>query len=172
VLGYHGWPLCFHGLSLILGFAYPVEIGCRPCSLRMRLEGLAGGSCLSPPWQAAGSIRIQLLCHKFIRSEGILQVSFPCQGRYTPATLPVTLEDDGDGNGAKDGASSDRCSSGSGTVWVFCLASGGLSGIIWTPFERKVFLRDALGLPLAPTWGLGASGLCVGAAGGLHFSLF
>jgi hypothetical protein len=80
-------------------------------------------------------------------------VSFPYQGRYSPATWPVTLEDNGDDggvDGAKDGESSDRCSSGSGAVWVFCLASGGLSGVIWTPFERKVFLQDAPGLPLAP----------------------
>jgi hypothetical protein len=100
---------------------------------------------------------------------GDLQVSFPCQGRYTPATWPVTLEDDGDdGDGDKDGASSDRCSSGSGAVWVFCLASGGLSGVIWSHFERKVFLQDAPGLPLAPSWGLGASGPCLGAVGGLR----
>jgi hypothetical protein len=46
VLGYHGWPLCFNVLSLILGFAFSVELGLRPCSLRIRLEGLAGGSCL------------------------------------------------------------------------------------------------------------------------------
>jgi hypothetical protein len=49
VLGYHERPLCFHGLSLILGFAFSVELGRRPCSLRMRLESPAGGSCLSPP---------------------------------------------------------------------------------------------------------------------------
>jgi hypothetical protein len=48
VLGYHGRLLCFHGLSLILGFVFSVELGRRPCSLRMRLEGLAGGSCLFP----------------------------------------------------------------------------------------------------------------------------
>jgi hypothetical protein len=46
VLGYHGRLLCFHVLSLILGFAFSVELGLRPCSLRIRLEGLAGGSCL------------------------------------------------------------------------------------------------------------------------------
>jgi hypothetical protein len=88
-------------------------------------------------------------------------VRFPYQGRYPPATWPDTLKDDGDdGNvdGAKDGTSSDGCSSGLGAVWVFCLVSGGLSGVIWTPFERKVFLRDAPGLPLAPPWGLGTSG--------------
>jgi hypothetical protein len=90
-------------------------------------------------------------------------VSFPYQGRYSPATRPVTLEDDSGVDGAKDGESSDRCSSGSGAVWVFCLASGGLSGVIWTPFERKVILQDDPGLPLAPPWGLGASGSCVGA---------
>jgi hypothetical protein len=46
VLGYHGVPLYFHVPSLILGFAFSVELGLRPCSLRIRLEGLAGGSCL------------------------------------------------------------------------------------------------------------------------------
>jgi hypothetical protein len=46
VLGYHGRPLCFHVLSLILGFAFSVELGLRLCSLRIQLEGLAGGSCL------------------------------------------------------------------------------------------------------------------------------
>jgi hypothetical protein len=70
VLGYHGRPLCFHGLSLILGFAFSVELGRCPCSLRIRLEGLAGDYCLSSPWWAADLFRIQLLCHKFIRSGG------------------------------------------------------------------------------------------------------
>jgi hypothetical protein len=170
VPGYHGRPLCFHGLSLILGFAYLVELGRRPCSLHMRLEGLAGGSCLSPPWRAAGSVKSPASLPQIHQVEGISQVSFPYQGRYSPATRPVTLEDNGD-DGGFDGASSDRCTSGSGAVWVFCLASRGLSGVIWTPFERKVFLWDAPGLPLAPPWGLGASGPCVGAAGGLCFSL-
>ena len=71
VLGYHGRPLCFHGLSLILGFAYPVELGRRPCSLRMRLEGLAGGSCLSPPWQAAGSVKSPASLPQIHQVEGI-----------------------------------------------------------------------------------------------------
>jgi hypothetical protein len=115
-----------------------------------------------------------------ISGRGDLTDEFPHQGRYSPATRPDTLEDDGnngndgddgDVNGAKDGTSSDRCSSGSVAVWVFCLASGGLSGIIWTAFERKVFLWDAPGLPLASSWGLSASGPCVGAVGGLRFSL-
>jgi hypothetical protein len=154
-------------VSLILGFAYPVELGRRPCSLRMRLEGLAGGSCLSPPWRAAGSVKSPASLPQIHQVKGIPQVSFPYQGRYFPATRPVTLEDDG----GDDGAFSDRCSSESGAVWVFCLASGGLSGVIWTLFERKVFLRDAPGLPLAPPWGLGASSPCVEAAGGLLFSL-
>jgi hypothetical protein len=67
-------------------------------------------------------------------------------------TWLVTLEDDGNGggvNGTKT-VSSGRCSSGSGSVWVFCLASGGLLGVIRTPFERRVFLWGAPGLPLAP----------------------
>jgi hypothetical protein len=52
------------------GIRFAFELGHRPCSLRIRLEGLAGGSCLSSPWWAADSFRIQLLCHKFIRSRG------------------------------------------------------------------------------------------------------
>jgi hypothetical protein len=155
VLGYHGRPLRFHGLSLILGFAYPVELERRPCSLRMRLEGLAGGSCLSPPWRAAGSVKSPASLPQIYQVEGISQVSFPYQGRYSPATRPVTLEDDDGGiDGAKDRESSDRCSSGSGAVWVFCLASGGLSGVFWSPFERKVFPpgrpRSPSGPPLRP----------------------
>jgi hypothetical protein len=88
-------------------------------------------------------------------------------------TRPVALEDDGDGggvNGTKT-VSSDRCSSGSGAVWVFCLASGGLLGIFWTPFERRVFLRGAPGLPLAPSWCLGAAGPCGGLRAVSVFSL-
>jgi hypothetical protein len=122
----------------------------------MRLGGLAGGSCLSLLWWAAGSVRVQLLCPIFIRSRGSItdQVSFPCQGRYFPVTRPVTLEDDGNGGGVSDSktVSSGRCSSGSGAVWVFCLAPGGLLGIFWTPFGRRVFLRGALGLPWPPLW--------------------
>jgi hypothetical protein len=57
VLGYHWQPLCFHGIPLILGFVFSFELGRRPCSLRRRLEGLAGASCLSPPWRAAGSVK-------------------------------------------------------------------------------------------------------------------
>jgi hypothetical protein len=116
---------------------------------------------------------IQLPYLKFIRPGGSLRRGSPTK-EVSPATRPDTFEDDGDDYdvcGVKDGTSSDRCSSGSGTVWVFCLASGGLSGVIGTPFERKVFLRDASGLPLAPPWGLAASGPCVGAAGGLRFPL-
>jgi hypothetical protein len=84
--------------------------------------------------------------------EGIYQVSFPCQGRYSPVTLPVRLEDDGDGGGVDDSktVSSGRCSSGSGAVRVFCLAPGGLLGVFWTPFGEGVFLRGALGLPWPP----------------------
>jgi hypothetical protein len=71
VLGYHGRPLCFHGLSLILGFVFSVELGRRPCSLRMRLEGLAGGSCLSPPWRAAGSVKSPASLPQIRQVEGI-----------------------------------------------------------------------------------------------------
>jgi hypothetical protein len=48
VMGYRGRPLCFHGLFPILGFAYSIDPGRRPCSLFTRSEGPAGGSCLSP----------------------------------------------------------------------------------------------------------------------------
>jgi hypothetical protein len=68
--GDHEWPPCFHGLFPILGFTFSVDPGRRPCHLFTRSEGLAGGSCLSPPCWAAGSICIQLLCHNFIRSRG------------------------------------------------------------------------------------------------------
>jgi hypothetical protein len=175
VLGYHGRPLCFHGLSLILGFVLPLNLG-----IILVHSGYGWRV-----WQVAPVFPLHggLL----IRSESSFSATnssgegdptgeVPLSGRDSPATQADTLEVDGDngngnGNGAKDGTSSDRCSSGSGAVWVFCLASGGLSGVIWTPFERKVFLRDAPGLPLAPPWGLGASGPCVGAADGLCFSL-
>jgi hypothetical protein len=66
------------------------------------------------------------------------------------------LEDDGDDggvDGAKDRESSDRCSSGSGAVLVLCLASGGLSGVIWTPFERKVFFSRTPQVSLWPPLG-------------------
>jgi hypothetical protein len=79
-------------------------------------------------------------------------------------TRPVMLEDDGDGGGI-DGTktvSSGRCSSGSGAVWVFCLVSGGLLGVLWTPFTRRVFIWGAPGLPWPPLWGQGAAGPCGG----------
>jgi hypothetical protein len=71
VLGYHGRPLCFHGLSLILGLVFSVELGRCPCSFRMRLEGLAGGSCLSPPWRAAGSVKSPASLPQIRQVEGI-----------------------------------------------------------------------------------------------------
>jgi hypothetical protein len=71
VLGYHGRPLYFHGLSLILGFVFSVELGRHPCSLRMWLEGLAGGSCLSPPWRAAGSVKSPASLPQDCQVEGI-----------------------------------------------------------------------------------------------------
>jgi hypothetical protein len=102
---------------------------------------------------------IQLLYHKFIRPGGSLRRGSPTK-EVSPATRTDMLE--GDDNGVKDGTSSDRCSSGSGAVWVFCLASGGPSGIIWIPFERRVSSRAPLGslwsllgawAPPAPVWG-------------------
>jgi hypothetical protein len=67
-------------------------------------------------------------------------------------TRAVMLEDDGDGGGVdySKTMSSGRCSSGSGAVWVFCLAPGGLLVVFRTPFGRRVFLRGALGFPWPP----------------------
>jgi hypothetical protein len=84
VLGYHGRPLCFHGLSLILGFIFSVELGRRPCSLRMRLEGLARGSCLSPPWRAAGSVQSPASLPHIHQVEGI-SGEFPLPGEVFPS---------------------------------------------------------------------------------------
>jgi hypothetical protein len=111
-------------------------------------------------WRAAGSVQSPASLPHIHQVEGIYQVSFPCRGMYSPVTRLVTLEDDGD-RGGVDGAesvSSGRCSSGSGAVWVFCLASGGLLGILWTPFGSSP------GPPLGPgrCWPLW------GAAGGLR----
>jgi hypothetical protein len=59
-------------------------------------------------------------------------------------TLPDMVEDDDNHvDGVKDGTFS-----GSGAVWAFCLASGGLSGVIWFPFERSV----SSGTPLGSLW--------------------
>jgi hypothetical protein len=113
---------------------------------------------------------IQLLCLIFIRSGGIPQERFPCQGRFLPLTQPDTIEDDGDGD--VDESFSDRCSSGSGAVWAFCLASGDLSGRLLGSFREKDSLRGIPGLPPGSLWGLGASGPCVGATGGLRFFPF
>jgi hypothetical protein len=77
VLGYHRQPLCFHGLSLILGFAYSVELEHRPCSLRIRLEGLAGGSCLSSLWWAAGSVQYPASLPQIHQAWGVPQEGFP-----------------------------------------------------------------------------------------------
>jgi hypothetical protein len=131
------------------------------------VESLAGGSCLSHLWRAAGSVQSPASLPHIHQVEGIYQVSFPCQGRYSPVTRPVTLEDDGDSGGI-DGAetvSSGRCSSGSGAVWVFCPASGGLFGVLWNPFEGRVFLWGAPGLPLAPPLGARALLAPVGGRG-------
>jgi hypothetical protein len=160
-LGYHGRPLCCHGLSPVLGFACSVEFGHRPCSLRIRLESLTGGPCLSSPWWAAGSVQYPASLPKIHQVRWIHQERFPYQGRYPPTTWPDTVEDDGDDDdidGVKDGKFSDRCFSGSDAVWAFCLASGGLSGIIWIPFERRVSSGTPLGslwawVPPDPVWG-------------------
>jgi hypothetical protein len=149
-LGSHGRPLCFPWSVPVPETCFSVELGLCPCSLRLRLEGLADGFCFSALWRADGSVQSPASLPHIHQVEGIYQVSFPCQGRYSPVTRPVTLEDDGGGVDGTKTVSSDRCSSGSGAVWVFCLASGGLLGVFWTPFVRRVFLRGAPGLPHAP----------------------
>jgi hypothetical protein len=53
------------------GIRFSVELGCRPCSLPMRLEGLAGGSCLSPLWRAVGFVRSPASLPQICQVEGI-----------------------------------------------------------------------------------------------------
>jgi hypothetical protein len=118
-------------------------------SLQIRLQSLTGGSCLSSPWWAAGSVQYPASLPHIHQVRGIPQERFPYQGRYPPVTQPDTLEDNDDDR-VKDGMSSDRCSSGSGAVWAFCLASAGLLGVIWIPFERRV----SFGTPMASLWPL------------------
>jgi hypothetical protein len=43
-------------------------------------------------------------------------------------------------------------------------------GRLLVSFRKKGFLRDALGLPLAPPWGLGTFGPCVGPQAASVFS--
>jgi hypothetical protein len=50
------------------------------------VEGLAGGSCLSHLWWAAGSVFSPASLPHIHQVGGIYQVSFPCQGRYSPVT--------------------------------------------------------------------------------------
>jgi hypothetical protein len=164
-VGYHGRPLCFHGLSLILEFAYSVEFGHHPCSLQIRLESLTDGACLSSPWWVAGSVQYPASLPQILQVRGISQERFPFQGWYPPATWPDTVEDNGDDNNVdrvKDGKFSYRCFSGSGAIWAFCLASGGLLGVFWFPFKRRVSSGKPLGslwaplgaqVPPAPVWG-------------------
>jgi hypothetical protein len=82
-------------------------------------------------------------------------------------TRPVTLE--GDGVDGAEAVSSGRCSSGSGAVWVFRLASGWPLGRPLDSFREKgfssgvpwVFPWSPLGarVPLAPVGGRGRSPL-------------
>jgi hypothetical protein len=102
-LGYHGRPLRFPWSVPVPETCFSVELGLCPCSLRMRLEGLVGGSCLSPPWRAAGSVQSPASLPHIHQVEGICQVRFLYQGRYSPGTRPVTLADDSDDAGV-DGA--------------------------------------------------------------------
>jgi hypothetical protein len=153
LVGYRGRPLCCHGLSLILEFAYSVEFGHRSCSLWIRLESLTGGSCLSSLWWDDGSVQYPAFLPHIHQVRGDPSGEVPLPG---PLTRPGTIDGDG------DGLFSDRCSLGSGAVWMFCLASGGLSGVFWVPFERRVPFGAPLGslwapfgawAPLAPVWG-------------------
>jgi hypothetical protein len=92
--------------------------------------------------------------------DGSLSGDAPHQVRPDAVEEVGDVIDDSDNNvdGDKDGASSDRCIPGSGTVWAFCLASGGLSGVIWVSFERRAPLRTPLGSLRAPfgPWALPA----------------
>jgi hypothetical protein len=102
-------------------------------------------------------------------------VSFPCQERYSPATRPVTLEDNGDDGGVDGtktgclliGAVQDQVQFG-----CFVFVSGGLLGVFRTPFGLlsgegfssgvpQVFPWPPLGAwtPLAPVGGRGRSAL-------------
>jgi hypothetical protein len=73
VLGYHGQPLCFHGLSLILGFFSPLNLD----------SVLVLSACGWRVWQVApvfplcggllALFRVQFLCHIFIRFRGSLR---------------------------------------------------------------------------------------------------
>jgi hypothetical protein len=108
----------------------------------------------SSPWWSADSFRIQLLCHIFIRSGG--------SNRYSPATQPDMLV-----------TMATTTSTGSKMGHLMIGAVGirlhlGVLSCIWgsfgrllVSFRKKGFLQDALGLPLAPPWGLGASSPCV-----------
>jgi hypothetical protein len=96
--GTTGGRCVFHGLSLILGLAFSVELGLRPCSLRI---GGSGRWLLSFPSMAGC-----WLCSEssfsatYSSGRGDLSGEFsPYQGRYSPATRPVTLEGDGNDGG-------------------------------------------------------------------------
>jgi hypothetical protein len=170
--GTTGGHCVFHGLSLILGLVFSVELGLCPCSLRMRSEGLASGSCLSPPWHAAGSVQSPASLPHIHQVEGISQVSLPYQGRYSPATRPVTLEDDGD-DGGVDGARTGCLLLGAVQVqvqfgcfvlrlWVSRASFGLLSGEGLSSGAPRVSLWPLLGawVPTAPVGGRGRSSLC------------
>jgi hypothetical protein len=49
------------------------------------VEGLAGGSCLSHLWQAAGSVQSPASLPHIHHIEGIYQVSFPLSGEVFPS---------------------------------------------------------------------------------------
>jgi hypothetical protein len=97
VLGYHGRPLCFHGLSLILGFVFPLNLDAvhSACGGRVWQVAPVFPLCGGPLVLLKSPASLPQIC----QVEGISQVSFPYQGRYSPATRPVTLEDYGDDGG-------------------------------------------------------------------------
>jgi hypothetical protein len=161
-LGYHGRPLFFPWSVPVPETRFSVELGLCPCSLRMRLEGPAGGSCLSLLWRAAGSVQSPASLPHIHQVEGIYQVSFPCQGRYSPVTRPVTLVDDGGGVDGSKTVSSGRCSSESGAVLGVSSCVWGPLGCLLDSFREKGLPPGCPGSPLAPPWGLGSAGPCGG----------
>jgi hypothetical protein len=153
----------FHGQSLFLRLA---SLSILDASLRsLHAVGGFGRWLLSfPPVAGRWLCQSPASLLHIHQVEGIYQVNFPCRGRYSPVTQPVTLEENGDGGGV-DGSktvSSGRCSSGSGAVWVFCLAPGTSWASLGLLSEEGFFLWGALGLSLAPPSGLGAAGPCGG----------
>jgi hypothetical protein len=79
VLGFHGQLLFFPRLTLALEFAILSAV-CGADVEGSNVEGLAGGSCLSHLWQAAGSVQSPASLPHIHQVEGINQVSSPVRG--------------------------------------------------------------------------------------------